>query len=565
MDRDTIYIDKTGIGNVNNSEFQYTTGPNPGQFIINSEHTDSVEPPQAGKGFEAANCIDTKFTLDDVVADSSQPAPEMPGFDKIDLAGFVNGGGGETPNWNGGSSFGSSNGGTGNSGGPATGSVSGFGGGNGGTANTGEAPTGNGSGGNANGGNGGNGSEPPRGNDRHPPAGDGKRRRKKVESKPVNLTRSSLVAIIIICVFLSSAFGFGGAMLASNMVKPAGNAGINNTTNADTKGFDLEDATGSEMTVQEITQATLDSVVEIRTESVQMDSWMGQYVTEGAGSGVIIKENGYIITNNHVVTGASNIIVTTTDKKEYEATLIGADADTDVAVIKINAKGLKAASMGNSDQLNVGDLAVAIGNPLGELGGTVTAGIISALDRSISIDGKTMTLLQTDTSINPGNSGGGLFNQYGQLIGVVVAKSSGSDVEGLGFAIPINRASEVASQLMDGGYVKGKPSTGMAYQDMSQQQQQSSDMFGFGFDEFFGGGSMQQSGVYIAEINGRNAKKAGFEIGDMVYSVDGQEIDSFDTLSSIITSHKVGDTVTYIVLRDGQALEIDLVLEEKTE
>jgi serine protease Do len=259
------------------------------------------------------------------------------------------------------------------------------------------------------------------------------------------------------------------------------------------------------MTVQEITEATLDSVVEIRTESVQMDSWMGQYVTEGAGSGVIIKENGYIITNNHVVTGASNIIVTTTDKKEYEATLVGTDPDTDVAVIKINAKGLKAATMGNSDQLNVGDLAVAIGNPLGELGGTVTAGIISALDRSISIDGKTMTLLQTDTSINPGNSGGGLFNQYGQLIGVVVAKSSGSDVEGLGFAIPINRAAEVAAQLMDGGYVKGKPSTGMAYQDMSQQQQ-SSDMFGFGFDEFFGGSSMQ-SGVYIAEINGKNAKK----------------------------------------------------------
>ena len=122
---------------------------------------------------------------------------------------------------------------------------------------------------------------------------------------------------------------------------------------------------------------------------------------------------------------------------------------------------------------------------------------------------------------------------------------------------------QVGQYLLKGGYVKGKPSTGMAYQDMSQQQQ-GSDMFGFGFDEFFGGG-MQQSGVYIAEINGKNAKKAGFEVGDMVYSVDGQEIDSFDTLSSIITSHKVGDTVTYIVLRDGEALEIDLVLEEKTE
>ena len=202
---------------------------------------------------------------------------------------------------------------------------------------------------------------------------------------------------------------------------------------------------------------------------------------------------------------------------------------------------------------------MAIGNPLGELGGTVTAGIISALDRSISIDGKTMSLLQTDSSINPGNSGGGLFNQYGQLVGIVVAKSSGSDVEGLGFAIPINRAADVARQLMDGGYVKGKPYTGMSYIDASQQQGQD-------LNSFFGGGSSRQStgNVQIYEVTGTNAKKAGFKSGDVVYSVDGQEIDSFETLSSIITSHKVGDTVTYIILRDGQTKEIKLKLEEKT-
>lgn len=386
-----------------------------------------------------------------------------------------------------------------------------------------------------------------------------KRQRKHKQRKAVTLTRTSLTAIIILCVFLSSAFGFGGAMLAGSSFNGGTSQGTASTNNAKTTGFDLENATGSEMTVQEITAATLDSVVEIKTESVQMDAWMSQYVTEGAGSGVIIKENGYIITNNHVIDGASKITVTTTDEQEYEATVIGSDADTDVAVLMINAKNLTAATMGNSDQLNVGDLAVAIGNPLGELGGTVTAGIISALDRSISIDGKTMSLLQTDTSINPGNSGGGLFNQYGQLVGVVVAKSSGSDVEGLGFAIPINRAAEVASQLMDGGYVKGKPYTGMSYQDMSQSSSSNS------YDAFFGGGYSSQSGVYIAEVQGKNAKKAGFQSGDLVYSVDGEEIDSFDTLSSIITSHKVGDTVTYIVLRDGKAIEIDLELEEKTE
>ena len=156
---------------------------------------------------------------------------------------------------------------------------------------------------------------------------------------------------------------------------PSGSAGQQNTNNAKTTGFDLEDATGSAMTVQEITAKTQDSVVEIKTESVQADTWMQQYVTEGAGSGVIIKSNGYIITNNHVIEGASKITVTTSNNKEYEAKLVGTDADTDIAVLKINARNLAAANMGNSSQLNVGDMAVAIGNPLGELGGTVTAGI----------------------------------------------------------------------------------------------------------------------------------------------------------------------------------------------
>lgn len=396
-------------------------------------------------------------------------------------------------------------------------------------------------------------------NDPSGPGPKGKKRSsKKKKGKPVHLTKTSLAAIIMVCVLLSSAFGFGGAMLASSSsFSPLNSAGTKNTTNAKTTGFNLEDATGSSMTVQEITAKAQDSVVEIKTESVSADSWMQQYVKEGAGSGVIIKSNGYIITNNHVIDGASKIMVTTSDKKEYEAKLVGTDSDTDVAVLKISAKNLTAVTMGNSDQLNVGDLAVAIGNPLGELGGTVTAGIISALDRSISIDGKTMTLLQTDSSINPGNSGGGLFNQYGQLVGLVVAKSSGSDVEGLGFAIPINRAAEVASQLMKGGYVKGKPSTGMSYADMSGQQQQ---------QDLFGSGGQQKSvgAVYIQEVTGSNAKKAGFQSGDLVYSVDGKEIDSIETLSSIITSHKVGDTVTYTILRNGQSKEIKLKLSEKT-
>lgn len=377
----------------------------------------------------------------------------------------------------------------------------------------------------------------------------------KKEKKTFTFNRSGLAIMIALCVLLSSIFGFGGAMFASNYFF-TGSAGKDNTSNANTTGFKLEEATGSAMTVQEITKKAQDSVVEIKTESVSADTWMQQYVTEGAGSGVIIKSNGYILTNNHVINDASKITVTTSDEKEYEAKVVGSDADTDLAVLKINGKNLSAATMGKSDELNVGDMAVAIGNPLGELGGTVTAGIISALDRSISIDGKTMSLLQTDSSINPGNSGGGLFNQYGQLIGIIVAKSSGSDVEGLGFAIPINRAAEVATQLMKGGYVKGKVTTGMVYADTSAQQDSMEDFFG-------GGSSNNGGGVYIQEVQGSNAKRAGFKQGDLVISVDGKKVDKIETLSSIITSHKIGDTVEYVVSRNNEVLTLKLKLSEK--
>ena len=363
-----------------------------------------------------------------------------------------------------------------------------------------------------------------------------KEKKSKKPSQPVNLTKKSLALLIVLCVIVSTAFGFGGAALGSFVFDDDSTPAKKASVSGD--GYTLENATGSSLTIQEITEATKVSVVEIKTESVSSDAWMQQYVTEGAGSGVIITSDGYIVTNNHVIEGASKIAVTTADGKEYEAELIGTDSNTDVAVLKIKAKDLTPATYGNSDQLAVGDLAVAIGNPLGELGGTVTAGIISALDRQLALDGKTMTLLQTDSSINPGNSGGGLFNDDGHLIGIVVAKSSGSDVEGLGFAIPINTAADVAQQLMDKGYVSGQPFTGMSYAENG-------------------------STVYIYSVDGENAKAAGFQSGDQVYAVDGQEITSFDSLSSIITSHKVGDKITYTVLRNGRAIDISFELEEK--
>ena len=391
----------------------------------------------------------------------------------------------------------------------------------------------------------------------HRAKGVKKPKKPRQPGRPVSLTRKSLALLIALCVVVSALFGFGGSYLANAL--NGGHSGSSKTASVSKNGYKLEDATGSKMTVQEVTNKTKDSVVEIKTESVSADAWMQQYVTEGAGSGVVMTADGYIMTNNHVIDGASKITVTTSDDKEYEAKLVGTDSITDIAVLKISAKNLTPATYGNSDQLAVGDMAVAIGNPLGELGGTVSAGIISALDRELAIDGKTMTLLQTDASINPGNSGGGLFNGDGQLIGIVVAKSSGSNVEGLGFAIPINKAADVAQQLMDKGYVSDQPSTGMSYAESSQ---------GNGAAQFFGNSQDSQSqsssaAVYIQEVTGTNAKKAGFQSGDLVYAIDGTRITSFNTLSSIVTSHKVGDKLTYTIVRGNQTKEIKLTLEEK--
>lgn len=383
--------------------------------------------------------------------------------------------------------------------------------------------------------------------------GNGRRRREAGE--PITITKKALALLIVACLVLSCLFGMGGALIANGIMNssndvesvPVSEKTLNGSPNS---GFSLESATGSNMTVKEISDAVEDSVVEIRTEQAAGDSWLQEYVTRGAGSGVVISKDGYIMTNNHVIENASKVTVTTAKGKEYEATLVGTDPTNDVAVIKVKASNMKPVTFGNSDQLEAGDMAVAVGNPLGELGGTVTAGIISATDRELNINGTTMHLLQTDSSINPGNSGGGLFNGDAQLVGLVVAKSSGSDVEGLGFAIPVNTAADVAKQLMDKGYVSGQPYSGMTYTEGSS-----------GFDSFFGssGGT-----VYIYSVESSEAKMAGFQAGDVVFAIDGKQMTSIDEVSAVITSHKVGDTLTYTIVRDGQTKDLQLKLQEKT-
>ena len=357
------------------------------------------------------------------------------------------------------------------------------------------------------------------------------------------VTKKFFALMLVICMILSAAVGAGAYALA---ISSFGGTSVDKSIH--TTNYNLAKSTGSVLSIEEIVAKNENSVVAIETESVSTDSWLRQYVTQGAGSGVIYSEDGYIITNNHVIDGANSIKVTLYNGKTYDATLVATDAQTDVAVIKINETGLTPVTMGSMDQVSVGSLAVAIGNPLGTLSGTATDGIISALEREITIDGKAMSLIQTSASINPGNSGGGLFDQYGDLIGLVVAKSSGSDVEGLGFAIPVDKVESVAKSLIKNGYVEGRPAAGIVIQDLTD----SSTAMQYG---------VSLTGVYITDVTGENAKKAGLQKGDMIYYVDDVKITDSAVLLKTIQDHKIGDTVTFTVVRGSDILKCDVQLE----
>ncbi len=369
----------------------------------------------------------------------------------------------------------------------------------------------------------------------------------KEKKEPVYVTRRAFAVTLIICMVISAAVGAGAYSLAMSHF---GGAVIDKTIT--TTNYNLAQATGSELSVQEIIAKNENSVVAISTESVSTDTWLRQYVTKGAGSGVIYSEDGYIITNNHVIEDASTIKVTLYDGSSYDATLVASDEQTDLAVIKIDQKGLTPVTIGTMDNLNVGDLVVAIGNPLGTLSGTATEGIISALEREITLDGKTMTLIQTSASINPGNSGGGLFDQFGNLIGIVVAKSSGSDVEGLGFAIPCDKVSTVVKSLIENGYVEGRPAAGITIVDLTSAQR--AMQYGVSI-----------TGIYIQEVTGENAKKAGLKAGDLIYYLDDVKITDSSTLLNTIQSHQVGDTVEFTVVRDNEIKKIKVKLQSAQE
>lgn len=292
------------------------------------------------------------------------------------------------------------------------------------------------------------------------------------------------------------------------------------------------------------------SVVGITNKAVARDWFNNPVETEGVGSGVIFRSDGYIVTNNHVISGAKEILVSLADGRSLKGKLIGADEVTDLAVVKVEADNLPAADFGDSDQIVVGEPAIAIGNPLGlEFQGSVTSGVVSALNRTLDISDKRVKLIQTDAAINPGNSGGALVNADGEVIGINSAKVAAGGVEGMGFSIPSNTVQNVIKELMDKGYV-ARPYLGVTVFDPS-----TAGRYGYQLNI--------DKGVYVFRLTlGGPADKAGLQRGDIILKIGEAEVNSVSELRQKVGEYKVGDSVKVTFDRNGSTRTVDLVLEE---
>jgi serine protease Do len=352
---------------------------------------------------------------------------------------------------------------------------------------------------------------------------------------------------------------------ALSEANPGGSAGL---TTASTSGF------ASTFSKAQIIELTAPSVVGIDTyytasgnlglpfaggnDSGSSNS-QSQQVQVGSGSGIILTSDGYIVTCKHVVDGAETIKVILNDDTEHDAKLIGSDSRSDLAVLKIDATNLTPATLGDSDMLTVGEDVIAIGNPLGELRGTATSGIISALSREVTVESTSMSLIQTDAAISPGNSGGGLFNASGSLVGIVNAKASSSNSEGLGFAIPVSSVKTIISNLIDHGYVLGRAYLGVYTQNVTLSSDANSGSNGL-FGNFFGGST---SCVQIAQIvSGSAAEQAGLKANDLILKVNDTTIDSNTTLAGVISGFNAGDTATLTIQRDGKEQTVSVTFGE---
>ena len=364
-------------------------------------------------------------------------------------------------------------------------------------------------------------------------------------------TGVKVTALLLACAVVGGAAGYGGAALSSS-----GKTTIRQS-NRTASEITVKQVSGQTlMSPAEVYASTVNSVVSINCSSVSTNIFGQSVQSASSGSGFIITQDGYIVTNHHVVSGASSVTVTLYDGTEYPATVVGSDSDYDVAVLKINATDLQPVTLGNSSSVNVGDSVLAIGNPLGELTFSMSQGIVSCCDRAINVDGTPFNMIQVDASINPGNSGGPLMNLYGEVVGIVSAKySSYSDttVEGLGFAIPIGDVQAIITDIMENGQVTDKPSFGITAGTMTEQMAAQYQI-------------EQKSGAFVYSVNkGGAGEKAGLRMGDVITKVDSTDIASMEDLTAAKKGHKAGDTVTVTYFRDGSSHTTSLTFDVKAD
>ncbi len=390
------------------------------------------------------------------------------------------------------------------------------------------------------------------------------KKKRKLFKKPISMTA------MVVAIALTAVITVSGYSLVSPLVKNKMDTSLSDNL-SDTNSKTSKTQSDAKKTANVVTTAKKDAlstpeivdmvgpaVVGIINKAVYSSygNMFGQggsnneEVEQSSGSGVVISADGYIITNNHVIEGASGLVVILNNGEQYTAKVVGSDTKTDLAVLKIDASELTYAKLGVSSDLRVGDTAIAIGNPLGqEFAGTTTQGIISGLNRSVTVDNKTLTLIQTDAAINPGNSGGALVNCYGEVIGINTAKISSSSLEGLGFAIPIDEAKPVTEDLITNGYVTGRPVIGIAGRAVTEKDAQAYNL---------------KVGVYVSSMTANSpAHMAGIKIGDIITECEGKKITTVDELNEIKNKHAVGDELKLKVYRQGKTVNITLILGEE--
>ncbi len=383
------------------------------------------------------------------------------------------------------------------------------------------------------------------------PAGQPGPQGPELEGKPVKKNRLGLkiAALALSCALLGGAAG-GGAVWAVS--RTAGSeSGINVSSRPATQ-VALHSVDGKTLLSDaEVYAANVNSVVSIRTSATAGYNFYGQPVqTASAGSGFVLSKDGYILTNYHVVKGAETVTVTLYNGDEFDAKYIGGEEDYDIAVIKVEAEELQPVTLGDSAALNVGDHVLAIGNPLGELTFSMSGGMVSCVDRAINVDGTPFNMIQTDASINPGNSGGPLFNQYGEVVGIVSAKysqsSNGTSAEGLGFAIPMNDVFSMVKDIMANGYVSNRAYLGITPQTLTEGTAAQ-----FHYDV--------TAGVFINYVEPDSAAdKAGLKMGDVITKVDGTDIKTVEDLNLAKKKYSAGDTATLEVYRPDGTVTVEI-------